>query len=187
MTDQPMDDQERWARAVAAVTAEYAALPSRLVDVVGIKAAEIRVVKERLCGFAAEVGAAAICAACGGECCLRGKYHFTAVDLLVFLAAGMPLFQPHFGGENCPYGGESGCRMASSFRPFNCVTYNCEQVEGLWPPARVAAFYGLERLLRQLYADLESLFNNRFMHGLLMNFSADDQVQGRKILRFHEG
>lgn len=182
-----MDDQERWTRAVTAVAAEYAALPAPVAAQVCAKTAEIRDVKAVLCRLAGEVGAAGICAACGGECCFRGKYHFTAVDLLSFLTAGMPLFQPEFGGDSCPYGSGDGCRMAAAFRPFNCVTYNCEQVEGLWEPGQVAAFYRQERRLRELYAELEELFNNRFMHGLLLNHATDVQAHGRKILRFLEG
>jgi len=48
--------------------------------------------------------------------------------------------------------------MDPSFRPFPCITFNCERVEDLWEPERIEDFYRSERQLRALYGDLERLF-----------------------------
>lgn len=51
--------------------------------------------------------------------------------------------------------------MAPSLRPFPCITFNCERIEELWEPERIAAFYRGERQLRALYGKLEQLFAHR--------------------------
>ncbi len=178
-----MNDRDIWLQAVAAVAAEYRALPSALRSRVDELAASIRRAKGGLHRLAEEMRCAEICSSCGGECCVRGKYHVTVIDILVFLAAREPLFEPAFGRESCPYLGGSGCMMAPSYRPFSCVTFNCERVEGGWEPERVSEFYRCERELRGLYGALEELFGNRFMHGLLMNCERDVMGRGEPILR----
>ncbi|WP_179944513.1 hypothetical protein [Geobacter pickeringii] len=181
-----MDDREVWSRAVTAVAAEYRALPMALRSRVDATVDAIRSTKGELHRLAEAMQCATICASCGGECCVRGKYHVTVVDILVFLAAAEPLFVPRFGGEACPYLDGAGCMMAPSFRPFNCVTYNCERVEGGWDQERISEFYRRERQLRDLYGELERFFGNRFMHGLLMNYERDVMDRGEPILRYSE-
>lgn len=163
-------DQEKWRQAVATVTHEYTALGPGLLARVA-KCAEA--VKSRKAGLHALTGMAGgreTCAGCGGECCLTGKYHFTVVDLLVYLAEGRGLFTPRFDNGRCPYLGDAGCLMEAAYRPFNCITFNCDRVEGMLEPLEQARFYTLERELRALYRELEMLFGNRFIEGLLMNY-----------------
>ncbi len=163
-------DRDKWRQAVAAVTSEYAALVPSLRERLQTLCESILTTKSGVHAVTEAVSPAAICAGCGGACCASGKYHFTVVDLLVFLSSGQPLFEPHFGRGLCPYLGERSCLMAPDYRPFNCLTFNCEQVEALLAPSEVACFYAGERELRRLYAGVEELFGNRFMHGLLMNY-----------------
>ena len=172
-----MNDRDIWLRAVTAVAAEYRALPTALGSRVDEIADSIRRAKEELHRLAEEMRCAEICSSCGGECCVRGKSHVTVIDILAFLAAGKPLFEPAFGREACPYLDGSGCMMAPPYRPFNCVTFNCERVD---------EFYRRERELRGLYGALERLFGNRFMHGLLMNYERDVMSRGEPILRHDE-
>lgn len=154
----PMNDRDRWNRAIAAVSAEFASLSPAVRDRMGAVAGAIRQVRRELQGLAGEMDSAAICASCGGECCRRGKYHVTVADILVFLAEEEPLFTPCFDRDACPYLDDHGCMMEPSLRPFPCITFNCERVEGLWEPARVEAFYRGERQLSALYGELERLF-----------------------------
>ncbi|MBT1076432.1 hypothetical protein [Geobacter grbiciae] len=156
-----MNDRERWDCAIAAVSADYAALPSALQGEVKALATAIREARRELHSLAQEMGSGAICASCGGQCCLRGKYHVTVADILVFLAEGELLFTPRFNRDVCPYLDDYGCMMAPSLRPFPCITFNCERIEELWEPERIAAFYRRERQLRALYGKLEQLFAHR--------------------------
>lgn len=163
-----MNDQKHWQAAVATVTEEYLRLPESVRVSLREKGVAIRTAKEGLHRLAEETGSAAICASCGGECCLRGKYHFTVADLLVHRSTGAELFKPRFGRDFCPYLGDAGCLMRPALRPFNCITFNCERVEGLWEPSRIDEFYRRERELRHLYEELEALLGTRVMQGLLM-------------------
>lgn len=171
-------DREMWNLAVDALAVEHAALPPSLKGVVAGLAAAVKGAKEALHGIAEGVDVAAICAACGGECCLSGKFHVTVVDILVYLAEGRELFTPRFGQGRCPYLGAQGCLMAPPYRPFNCVTFNCERVESLLEPQAKDRSVSLERELRALYGRFEEEFGNRFMGGLLQNY-ARDVVRGR--------
>jgi hypothetical protein len=159
-----------WGKAVEAVAREYAALPCTLRTWIGERAAVIRERKIALSRLSQGVGGEGICAACRGECCARGRHHFTVIDLLVHLAAGRPLFSPDFAGDRCPWLGPAGCLMNPEYRPFNCVTFNCERVEGLLDPAVHDRFYRIEAELRAVYGEVEELFGNRFMQGLLLNY-----------------
>jgi hypothetical protein len=163
-------DRDKWRQAVVAVTSEYAALVPSLRERLRLLCESIITAKRCVHAVTEAVSPAAICAACGGACCASGKYHFTVVDLLVFLDGGHPLFEPQFGRGLCPYLGERSCLMEPGYRPFNCLTFNCELVEALLAPSAVERFYAGERELRRLYAGVEELFGNRFMHGLLMNY-----------------
>jgi hypothetical protein len=163
-------DRDKWRQAVAAVTSEFEALVPSLRERLRQLCESIMAAKSGVHAVTEAVSPATICAACGGACCASGKYHFTAVDLLVYLDSGHPLFEPSFGRGLCPYLGERSCLMEPDYRPFNCLTFNCELVEALLAPNEVERFYAGERELRRLYARVEELFGNRFMHGLLMNY-----------------
>ena len=164
-----MTDRETWNLAVAAVAAEFALLPPSRKALLAELTESVKTCKKGLHAVAEGVSAGNICAACGGECCMTGKYHVTVVDLLVYLAGGAELFSPHFDQEHCPYLGEQGCLMAPAYRPFNCVTFNCERVESRLEPAEQERLVLLEQRIRALYGRFEALFENRFMGGLLMN------------------
>ncbi len=159
-----------WEKAVAAVGQEYVILPPSLRMRVGERAAAIRECKIGLDAFSRVVNGGEICAACGGECCARGRHHFTAIDLLVHLSAGQPLLTPNFAGDLCPWLGPAGCLMEPEYRPYNCVTFNCERIEGLLEPQARESFYKVEGELRALYGEMEELFGNRFMQGLLLSY-----------------
>ncbi len=178
-----MTDRETWNLAAAAVTAEFAALPPARQALVAELAGAVKDGKQALHAVVAGVSAGEICASCGGECCLTGKFHVTVVDLLVYLAEGRELFTPSFDQGHCPYLCTQGCLMSPPYRPFICVTFNCEQVESLLEPAEKERSVLIERELRTLYGKFEELFGNRFMGGLLMNCERD-VIQGRgTILR----
>lgn len=178
-------DGSLWALAVAHVREEFEALPPEVGHHIEEIAEQISLVKERIHGFAESVGAREICCLCGGQCCARGKYHFTVPDLLVYFYLKEELFVPDFERyDTCPYLGPSGCFMPPRSRPLNCIIFNCDRIEELIDSAERVDFYGYERELRGLYARIELLFHNRFQSGLLINYERDVMAGGGKILRY---
>ena len=171
-----MTDRELWEQGVAAVGREFAALSQETLGLLRGECSTIRAAKESLHGLFARADGGEKCRACAGACCARGKYHFTVVDLLVYLDAGEPLFVPRFDAGTCPYLGERGCLMPPAFRPYTCTTFVCDTVEDGLDTAQKARFYEIAAGLRDTYGRLERLFAGRFMYGLLMN--SERQLQG---------
>ena len=68
--------------------------------------------------------------------------------------------------------------MEPPYRPFNCITFNCEAVEKRLSAGDRKLLHLHEAELRSLYAGVEKLFAGRFMHGLLIN-SERDLREGR--------
>ncbi|HEY6839183.1 MAG TPA: hypothetical protein VI389_10605 [Geobacteraceae bacterium] len=169
MPERVLTDRELWERGVAVVSKEYAALAPDRRDALLATIRAIKAAKEELHRLADKVDCGGLCATCGGACCATGKYHFTVVDLLVLLACGEDLFSPRFEGGRCPYLADSRCLMAPPFRPFNCITFICDMVESRLQPEDRELCLRHEKELRSGYAEVETLFAGRFMHGLLIN------------------
>ena len=162
------DFDGQWQEGVRRVTALYRALPQHLKEKLHELAAGLRELRTAMQALVARVGAAAHCACCGGECCVAGKYHFTQADLLVYLDAGEPIFAPLFDNGLCPYLGAAGCLIPAAYRPFNCITFNCERTEDLLSEGELASFYRMERELRERYREIRSLFPDQTMYGALL-------------------
>src|SRR6185369_4301043 len=126
--------EEQWRQGVATVTAAFLALPPALRQRLRQLSDELARVKGAMQDLVAQVGAALHCAACGGECCVAGRYHFSRADLLVYLATERELFVPLFDNGLCPYLAREGCLMPTGYRPFNCISFNCDRIEDLLPP-----------------------------------------------------
>jgi len=71
---------------------------------------------------------ASACADCDGACCGCGRHHITLTNLLSYLLAGEDPPPPDFT-RTCPYLGEGGCVLPVARRPYNCITFFCEQLE----------------------------------------------------------
>lgn len=163
-------DLGMWDDAVTAVRIEYTDLSAstkrELKRVVGMIQRE----KMEISSLMENADVAGICARCAGECCKSGKYHFTVIDLLVFLDSETDLFRPVFKEARCPFLGRDGCLMEPRVRPFTCITFFCERVESLLTRSETARLRVVEESLRRLYAEVEQLFGKRLMQGLLMNY-----------------
>jgi hypothetical protein len=177
-----LDDLEKWDRAVSAVNREFASLPEPLLSKLKNSVETIKKYKRSVFTLTETVNAGQICEACQGECCRKGKYHFTVIDLLVYLVEGKELFVPCFNNGRCPYSGDAGCLMEVEYRPFNCIAFHCEKLERLLLPADIDKFYVLEKELRSEYADLERTFDNRFAYGLLANYERNFAEKGTILL-----
>jgi len=178
-----MKDFELWQLGVAKVEEEYRVLPPALLTSVNESIRKVRECKKAIHAFTEKLDASTICASCGGECCVAGKHHFTVIDLLSHLSDGRDLFAPRFGNGLCPYLGEQGCLMDPEFRPFNCVTFNCERVESLLDPQEIESLYKIEQTLKVACHEIEVLLGNRYMQGLLINYERDVLQHGACILK----
>jgi len=158
----------QWLEGVRRVSAVYQALPQQSLQKLQVLSEELRELKRAMQALVARVDASAHCAGCGGACCVAGKYHFTRADLLVYLAFKEPLFEPLFANGLCPYLGQAGCLIPVAFRPFNCITFNCERIEDLLSELELADFYRMERELRRCYDQIRSLFPEQTMYGALL-------------------
>jgi hypothetical protein len=146
-----------WTRRVAEVSGLFRALPDRVRSELTPLAREIRRLKTDLQRIADEVSAGEICAQCGGECCRSGRYHVTVTDILVYSDAGVAPPDPPFTAGSCPYLSGAGCIFPPEYRPFNCITFNCDRIEGLLEPSVFDAFcsnVAALRAARQSFADL---------------------------------
>jgi hypothetical protein len=175
---------EVWSRAVDAVGREFAALPGAFLDKIAILVAEMKSLKTALFELTRVLEGEAVCEACNGGCCDSGKYHFTITDLLSYLSDGKKLFTPDFSNGRCPYLGRAGCMMEPEYRPFNCITFNCECLEKLLPQEEVRKFYEMEMELRARYTAMEDLFGNIFAYGLMSNFERDSTKTGGILFRY---
>lgn len=178
----PSTDAENWDRAVNWARKEYAALPASIVAKIAILLSNIKKMKTALHELNRSVEGETICAICQGGCCLSGKYHFTVTDLLAYISDGKELFVPDFTRSHCPYLGKTGCSMDPEYRPFNCITFNCERLERLLPHSDVQQFYDIERKLRTQYNAVEEIFGNKFVYGLLSNYERNYLRNGSILL-----
>jgi hypothetical protein len=162
------DFQEQWQAGMTRVTEVYRALPEATLAKLQELSEVLKGLKCAMQELVARVDAAVHCAGCGGACCVAGKYHFTRADLLVYLACGAELFEPLFGNGLCPYLGQQGCLIPAAYRPFNCITFNCELIEDRLSEEEIASFYRMERELKGCYAEIRSLFPEDTMYGALL-------------------
>ncbi|HEY5974175.1 MAG TPA: hypothetical protein VIU41_05475 [Geobacteraceae bacterium] len=163
-----MTDQELWSRGVAALQAEFSRLTAESTARLATLAVELRATRRDLFAISAAAQGEALCADCGGVCCGRGKYHLTTTDLLVWLAAGQPLFTPVFTAPLCPYLGDGNCMMTPEFRPLTCIIFNCEAVDGRLSLEAAAQFRAGEDALREHYREMDRLFGRRLGGSFLL-------------------
>lgn len=164
-----MSNHDTWGIAIDRATSEFCGLePSvrvRADDIVR----EIMVLKADMASLFDGLNSGEVCHLCRGECCQTGCFHFTAVDLLAYLATGRELFVPRFDTGACPYLGDAGCLMEASYRPYNCVTFVCDRIDAGMDPDLRNRFAGLSSALMERYREMEELFANRFVSGILNN------------------
>lgn len=166
-----MTDQEMWEDAVRLARADYEALSGSVKDRVRRIGETIRQTKREIFSLANKSVIDKTCADCGGLCCKTGKYHFSVVDLLMYLSTGMELFRPVFRETPCPYLGAAGCFMEPAYRPYTCITFHCERIESQLASTDLERISVLESSLRASCRELEGLFGQRMTQGLLLRYA----------------
>lgn len=165
-----MTDDEQWRAGVDAIGQELMCLAPCQLLLLKAGVDEMMTIKAAMHSFVEKLNGAVLCAACGGRCCVCGKYHFSAIDLLAYRLTDKELFQPSFVTGRCCFLRQDTCLMAPEFRPFNCVTFVCEEIEARMTVSNKAAFYAGEKKLRNLYGDLKQLFPDNKMNRSVMSY-----------------
>lgn len=169
---------------MSAVNNEFLSLPGDIATRVRDAVVRIKGLKLTLHTTAIQATKTIPCQICRGACCYTGIYHFTIVDLLAYLCDDQELFSPNFEGNRCPYLGHQGCLMPPEYRPYNCITFHCDNFEENLGPTKSEEMYRVEKRLRQAYRELEDVFNTRFFCGLFANYSRAYKSSGRILSPF---
>jgi hypothetical protein len=167
MNDRNKIDAHLWRRIVAGLEKEVQRLPSSERAWIALRLERIGLLQEELHALFMQGGGPGACSRCGGSCCDRGRHHATLVNLLGFLLARTQPPVPDFASP-CPFLGEGGCLMEPSRRPFNCVTFICDEIEDRLVAAGREAFYARERELRGLYGEFDARYAGSSLRGILI-------------------
>lgn len=124
-----------------------------------------------------QVGGQNICRTCSDSCCGDGHNHMTLLNLTAALLT-QQLPQADFS-KTCPFLTCEGCSLDVALRPFNCITFICEQIEAHMSAAQAAEFYRLERMLRAHYTEADRRYAGASLRGLLIGAQ---RLNGRPLL-----
>jgi hypothetical protein len=164
-----VDDLQNWQTAVATAQDEFGRLTAEQLVAVGSLVNRVMACKGELTALFDSLNGSAVCSLCRGECCRAGRYHFTVVDLVVYLTTSSELFLPRFNNCACPFLGDRGCLMPPLYRPYNCLTFVCDRIDDGMDQDQRACFSAVSERLLACYREMEALFHNRFTGGLLNN------------------
>lgn len=165
-----MNDPQAWHNAQASAWKIYEELPDdgrrrfdHLVD-------RIMNLKENLLGLALAEGSGVVCGECGGECCLRGKYHVSMLDLIICrMHAFEPLVPDFTIHPLCPYGSADGCCFTPRFRPLTCVVFNCDLIEERMAEHTRHQVILWELELREAVASVDVIASHRLTRAALLS------------------
>ncbi|MFO7982210.1 MAG: hypothetical protein R6V08_02050 [Desulfuromonadales bacterium] len=157
----------RWRAIVRRVSTEMERLGTQDRHWMSTRLAEIASIQNRMQAHFLRADGREECARCDGQCCDRGRNHFTLVNLLGYLLQGQNPPEPDFDLP-CPFLEESGCRLDFARRPFACISFVCGNIEAKMSPADRAAFYGDESRLRLLYEQFDGRYALSSSRGILI-------------------
>jgi predicted metal-binding protein len=116
-----------------------------------------RETKESLAAVVAQVNAATICAECGGQCCLNGKYRLNVLDAMARAVAKTETPADFTQKPLCPYSSADGCTMEPGLRPADCVLFICDAINRKLSPQSRLQMAGQEQVLRRCIQEASEL------------------------------
>ena len=183
MTSRLSPDASFWERTLARCLVELNGLPQSEIAWLKGRLGLIIRLQEELDRLFRTANGPACCASCPERCCGCGRHHFTLTNLLGFLLQGTTPPRPDYS-RTCPFAGEAGCDLEVAFRPYNCVSFVCEQVEaGMDDDAR-SDFSRIEKQLRGAYQALADRYPAASLQGLLI---AMERTVDRPLLQRRAG
>ncbi|MDT8444886.1 MAG: hypothetical protein RQ722_11360 [Desulfuromonadales bacterium] len=126
-----------------------------------------------------KAGGAESCADCDGACCGCGRHHVTLTNLLAYLLEEQEPPSPDFS-RTCPFLGDLGCRLPVDRRPYNCITFFCETLDGRLGSADRERLLNLDRQLRREYLFVAERYPAASLRGLWI---ALERVGSDQLLR----
>ena len=183
MTEKTLTETRQWRALLGRLGKERARLESGETAWMKASLAQVADCQRQLHAFFLQAGGVQLCCDCAGNCCGCGKNHLTLVNLLGYLVAGETVPEPEFS-RICPFLGDAGCRHDVDRRPFNCVTFLCEEVEERLDPSSRESFYRFERQLRRLYAEFDRRYAGSGLCGI---FIRAESLAGHPFLEAPKG
>jgi hypothetical protein len=167
MDDTSATDAALWAATVARARRELAALPAAERAWLARQVSRISRLQQRLDRLFHALNGPQLCAICSGGCCGCAKHHATLTNLLGYLLTGTEPPSPDFGSA-CPFLGERGCRLPAAHRPFNCIIFFCEALDGRLSAPQRHTVVRTETVLRATYQAVADRCPGASLRGLLM-------------------
>ncbi|PLX72350.1 MAG: hypothetical protein C0615_12335 [Desulfuromonas sp.] len=160
------NDKVLWKKIVAQISAEWQDAPLSEKDWIEEHVQVIARLQQELHRLFLDVDGAAACHDCAERCCGHGRFHPGLANVLACVVAGVPLPLPDFG-RDCPYSNDEGCLFAPAQRPYNCISFICDEVEPRLGPKSVQ-FYLLEKQIRAEYEQFAQRYVGGSMRGLIL-------------------
>lgn len=171
--------EQGWRQLVTQICAEYSQLAPTEKFWIRQQCEQIATLQQKLDQLFHQAQGQDVCRSCQGDCCTLGHNHLTLANMLGILDAGQPLPQLDFS-KTCPLLTPEGCQLPAAYRPYNCISFVCEQVEGRLTPGQKSEFYAIEKELRHFY----QLFHKRYAGGNFCGLLiAAEHLQNRPFLQ----
>ena len=167
MDNDRASDAALWTATVARARRELTALPAAERDWLARQVRRIGRLQHRLDRLYHALDGPQLCALCSGGCCGCAKHHATLTNLLGYLLANAEPPAPDFS-RTCPFLGERGCRLPAAHRPFNCIIFFCETLDGRLSDSQRHRMARTEAVLRATYQAIAVRHPGASLRGLLM-------------------
>ena len=167
MLDKIATDSALWTATLVRARCELAALPATEREWLAVQVARIGSLQGDLDRLFQIIGGPELCAGCRGGCCGGAKHHATLPNLLGYLLNGEEPPWPDFS-RTCPFLGHCGCRLPAARRPFNCIIFLCETLDGRLTGGQRQLFVRTEEQLRAAYEAVAARCPGASLRGLLL-------------------
>ncbi len=154
-----------WPALLERIKAELESLSAAEKSWIKARLAVIETVQLALDELFCKAGGIESCTSCDGACCDCGRHHVTLTNLLGYLLQNQDPPAPDFS-QACPYLGAEGCRLPVSRRPYNCITFFCDRLDGRLDPAEAFRLQALDQQLRAEYEHLAERCPGASLRGL---------------------
>jgi hypothetical protein len=167
MADTMTTDGALWVATLGRARSELANLPAPERNWLAVQVARIGRLQEELDRLFDAIGGPKLCTSCLGGCCHGAKHHATLTNLLGYLLSGEEPPWPDFT-QTCPFLGRCGCRLPAARRPFNCIIFLCDALDGRLTGEQRQLFVRTEGQLRTAYQAVAARCPGASLHGLLL-------------------
>lgn len=168
-----------WPVLMQRVRAEVARLEPVEKEWLRARLAAIDALQKSLDVLFCAAGGLESCTDCDGACCRCGRHHFTLTNLLAFLLREEVPPAPDFD-KTCPFLGKAGCVLPVAQRPYNCITFFCDRLEGRLSSEDQETLRGLDHQLRHEYQQVADRYPAASLRGLWI---ALERIGSGRILR----